>query len=117
MIAPGAICAETAEEAQYLHASQRLRRLLREQGDRGPIPSPEDAIARLGEAPMPPDRDADSEWPRLFVGPVTEVHERLAHMADELKVEELMLITVVHNHQARKRSYQLLAEAFGLSPD
>jgi hypothetical protein len=27
-----------------------------------------------------------------------------------------MLVTVVHDHQARLRSYQLLAEAFSLTP-
>jgi hypothetical protein len=37
-------------------------------------------------------------------------------MASELHVDELMVVTVVHDHQARMRSYQLLAEAFGLTP-
>jgi hypothetical protein len=27
-----------------------------------------------------------------------------------------MAITVVHDHQARRRSYELLADAFGLTP-
>jgi hypothetical protein len=27
-----------------------------------------------------------------------------------------MLITVVHSHEARRRSYALLAEAFGITP-
>ena len=37
-------------------------------------------------------------------------------MARALAVDELMLITVVHDHDARKRSYALLAEAFDLGP-
>jgi hypothetical protein len=28
----------------------------------------------------------------------------------------VMLVTVVHNHQARLRSHELLADAFGLRP-
>jgi hypothetical protein len=43
------------------------------------------------------------------------VHEELSRMASELHVDELMLITVVHSHEARKRSYELLAEAFGIA--
>ena len=114
--AVGAICADTDAEAQRLYASQRLRRLLRDQGgDRGPIPTPEDAVARLGEAQAQPARD-EGEWPRLFIGDVAAVHERLATMADALGLDELMLVTVVHGHEARRRSYALLADAFGLEP-
>jgi hypothetical protein len=51
------------------------------------------------------------------VGNTEQVHERLQHMASELQLDELMLITVVHSHAARLRSYGLLAEAFGLAPD
>jgi len=113
LIAIGAICAESDAEAQRLYASQRLRRILRDQGERGPIPSPEEAIARLGETQEVPAA-GDGEWPRIVVGSAEHVHEQLSRIADELKLEELMLITVVHDHEARKRSYQLLAEAFTL---
>ncbi len=37
-------------------------------------------------------------------------------MADALGLDELMLVTVVHGHEARRRSYALLADAFGLEP-
>jgi hypothetical protein len=30
------------------------------------------------------------------------------------KADELMIITAVYDHEARKRSYSLLADAFGL---
>lgn len=119
IIAIGAICADTEAEAQRLYSSQRLRRLLRDQGDdRGPIPTPEDAIARLAELPDASPR-AEGEWPRIVVGDVEQVRDRLTQMAAALQVEELMIITVVHDHEARKRSYALLADAFGLasSPD
>jgi len=115
LLCVGAIVADTEEEAQYHASSQRLRRLLRDTGvsERGPIPTPEDALARLEGTPAPgPERGA--EWPRIFVGETSLVHEQLQTMASELKVDELMLITVVHNHEARKRSYELMAKAFGI---
>src|SRR4051812_11188215 len=115
LLCVGAIVADTEEEAQYHASSQRLRRLLRDTGvsERGPIPTPEDALARLeGTPPAGPERGA--EWPRIFVGETSVVHEQLQMMASELNIDELMLITVVHNHEARKRSYELMAKAFGL---
>jgi luciferase family oxidoreductase group 1 len=120
LVSVGAIAAETEEEAQYHNSSQRLRRMLRDSGqwDNGPIPSPEDALERLasmGESPPPLVADA-SEWPRIFVGSTQQVHDGLAQMAEALGVDELMLITVMHNHEARKKSYRLLAEAFGITP-
>jgi luciferase family oxidoreductase group 1 len=121
LVSVGAIAAETAEEAQYHYSSQRLRRLLRDRGewDNGPIPTPEDAQERLktlGPSPEVPSLMADNgEWPRVFVGGTRQVHDGLSGMAEALGVDELMLITVVHSHEARKASYRLLAEAYGLS--
>jgi hypothetical protein len=36
-------------------------------------------------------------------------------MIDASKPDELMIITAVYDHEARKKSYSLLAEAFGLA--
>jgi luciferase family oxidoreductase group 1 len=120
LVAVGAVAAETEEEAHYHNSSQRLRRLLRDRGEwsNGPVPTPEDAMARLAtldEGPPPLMAD-EGEWPRVFVGDQRQVHDGLAGMADALGVDELMLITVVHSHEARKNSYRLMAEAFGLTP-
>jgi luciferase family oxidoreductase group 1 len=120
LVSVGAIAAATEEEAQYHYASQKLRRALRDRGewDNGPLPTPEEALERLaaiGE-PAPPLIADNGEWPRVFVGSTQQVHEGLAGMAESLGVDELMLITVVHSHEARKESYRLLAEAFGLTP-
>lgn len=117
LVAVGAICADTEEEALYLQASQRLRRLQRDEGEPGgPIPTPEDALARLAKAPPGRDTRENGEWPRVFAGSQKQVHEGLSQMAEALQTQELMIITVVHSHQARRRSYELLAEAFGLTP-
>jgi len=35
-------------------------------------------------------------------------------MIDASKPDELMIITAVYDHEARRKSYSLLAEAFGL---
>jgi alkanesulfonate monooxygenase SsuD/methylene tetrahydromethanopterin reductase-like flavin-dependent oxidoreductase (luciferase family) len=50
------------------------------------------------------------------VGTPDKVRDQITIMADELRVDEVMVVTIVHDHQARMRSYELLAEAFELTP-
>jgi luciferase family oxidoreductase group 1 len=114
IVAVGAICADTDAQAQRLLASIRLWRRRIRDGGRGPIPTPEEALAELG----PPSERASpetSEWPRIFVGAPEQLRDALIDMASVLHVEEIMVVTVVHDHRARMHSYQLLAEAFGLA--
>jgi len=40
----------------------------------------------------------------------------LSALAAEYGIDELVIVTIAHEFKARLRSYQLLAEAFGLRP-
>jgi luciferase family oxidoreductase group 1 len=114
----GAICAPTDAEADRMASSVRLFVRRMREGARGPIPTPEDALAQLGPGPLPDDVMAreTGEWPRAIVGTPGPVRDTLVDIASVLHLDEVMLVTVVHNHQARLRSHELLADAFGLQP-
>jgi luciferase family oxidoreductase group 1 len=112
----GAICADTDAAAERLASSVRLFVRHARQGVRGPIPTPEDAIAELGPSPEDVALRETGEWPRSIIGAPGHVRDTLIDIASVLHVEEVMVVTVVHDHQARMRSYQLLADAFGLTP-
>jgi luciferase family oxidoreductase group 1 len=114
MVAPGVLCTETEAEARRLLTSVRLFRRRIRQGDVRPIPTPEDALAELGSSEPPPA--APGDWPGYFAGTPESVRDRLIDMASVLHVDELMIVTIVHDHRARMRSYELLAEAFNLAP-
>lgn len=117
IIALGAICADTEEEAKRLAASMQLHiRRIRLQGKRLPVPSPEHAIAELGAIAYADDPVArgHGEWPRYVVGAPGRVREDLERIAGALHVEELMILSVMHDYEARLRSYQLIGEAFNL---
>lgn len=86
---------------------RRLRR-----GDLRPVPTIEEAERELA-APDPYPRAESGEWPRHVSGSGAAVRASLEAMAGALGVEELMIVTIVHDHRARLRSYELLAEAFG----
>ena len=124
IVALGAICAETDAEAIRLMASARLMRRRRDRGEWLPVPTVEEAIAELGEAALQPMRDhvgktigEMGEWPRYFVGSPATIKERFEELAGALRLEELMIVTIVHDHEARLHSYELLAQAFALRSD
>lgn len=118
ILALGAICAETDAEADRLAASPRalLRRFRTFPRETGLVPTPESAIEELSSG-LDPLIFETGEWPRYAVGTPQRVRAELVSIATELHVDELMIVTVVHSHEARIRSYSLLAEVFGLNGD
>lgn len=114
LVCLGAVCADSREEAERLFASARLFRHRVRRGDLRPVPTPEAALAELGPGPDPLDR-IPGEPLRYAVGTPDEVRDQLAALAAEWQVEELMIVTVVHDPAARLRSYELLAAACGLT--
>jgi luciferase family oxidoreductase group 1 len=113
MVAVGAICAPTQQEAEFLASSVRLLQWRIRQGDRSPVASPEDAereLKLLGN----PSTEA-GEWPRYFVGTPAKVKADLEQMAAALGIGEIVVNTIIWDHATRLRSYELLAEAFNLS--
>lgn len=111
-VAVGVICAESREEAERLALSQHLWRwrIIR-RIDRG-IPSPEDAERELTDAGVPLEELRDD--PKTVVGDPDEVRRKLLALAERYGVDEIMTVTVTHDLDARRRSYQLLAEAMEL---
>jgi luciferase family oxidoreductase group 1 len=112
-VAVGVICAETEEEAEHLALSVRLLVRRIRQGDRRPVPSPEEALRELGPAARYAS-DEHGEWPRYFIGTPDKVRSEMEQMAAALQVQEMVCVTIVHDHAARLRSYDLLADVFEL---
>jgi luciferase family oxidoreductase group 1 len=112
ILAVAIVTAETDAEAERLASSMDLNRLRRDQGEYLPLPSPEEALAYPYSAA---DRASIARnRSRLFVGSPATVLQRLDPMIKASQADELMVITAVYDHEARKRSYSLLADAFGL---
>jgi len=106
------MCADTDAEAQRQASTTDRWRLGPEGGQRPPIVSPETIEAHPGTGPERA-RAAEARA-RMVVGAPDVVRTRLEALADEYGTDELMVVTVCHDHQARLRSYELLAEAFDL---
>jgi len=115
MAAVGVICAETKEEARYLHASVRLLQRRIRMGDRRPVAAPEEALGELRAFGADGVATAeDGEWTRYFVGTPEMVRRDLEGMAGALGIGELVVNTICWDQGARLRSYELLARVMGL---
>lgn len=107
------LCAPTDAEADHLAGSLDLMAVRRARGKFMPIASPEEAAAYPF---APEEREFVADFrEKIFVGSPATVRRRLEALAAETGADELMVSTMVWDHAARKRSYSLLAEAFGLS--
>ena len=101
-----AICADSDEEAERIASSGRMMFSLLRMGQLIPIPPPEKALAYL-ETRERPDRPGGR---RAIVGSPATVRAGLEEVAREYGTEELMLLTITYEHEARRRSYELIAE-------
>lgn len=109
IVSMSVIVAETEERAQALAASGRVALVRMMQGQRDlPLPSMEEALA------YPFDEEERAVLaafePNAVVGSAADVRERLATFVEESGVDEIMIMTMIHDHAARCESYTRAAE-------
>ncbi|MBK9608437.1 MAG: LLM class flavin-dependent oxidoreductase [Betaproteobacteria bacterium] len=113
MAAVFVLCAETDAEAERLAAAIDLRRLQMDQGINGPIPTLAEAAAwRYTEADRLRIRQHRQ---RAVIGSPARVREQLLVLRERYAADELVVVTITGDYASRLRSYELLAEAFGLA--
>jgi luciferase family oxidoreductase group 1 len=105
-----AICADSDEQAQRLAASARMCAQMAHRGTPIAVPPVERALRHLEETEDPATLSAR----RMVLGSPETVRAGLEAVAGEYGADEVIVVTVTHAHAARKRSYELIAEAFGL---
>jgi luciferase family oxidoreductase group 1 len=105
------VCADTDEEAHRLAASGRMTLRMLRQGRPIPVPPPDKALRYLSDA----GASATASGRRGIVGSPGKVRAGLESVAAEYQADETMVVTITYDHAARRRSYELVAEAFGLA--
>ena len=108
-----AMAADTQGEADRLFSSRALWRLRRDRGQFSQLASPAEATAQAY---------TDAERARIerikahaLYGTGAAVAARLQALAAGLGVEEVAVLTTVHDAEARRRSYTLLAQALAFA--
>jgi luciferase family oxidoreductase group 1 len=113
MLALSAIAAPSAEEAEELASSIALLRLRFASEIDVPVPTLEQTRAYPYTAD---DRKKIANNRRfLTLGTPSTVRERIEMLAAAHEADEVMIVTIVPDYDARLRSYELLADAFALN--
>jgi luciferase family oxidoreductase group 1 len=113
ILALAAVCADTDTDADRLAATIDLNFVRRAKGEYLPLASPEEALA-YPYSPVDRERIRINRR-RVIVGSAATVKDRIAALVEAAAADEVMITTMVHDHAARRHSYELLAQAFGLS--
>jgi luciferase family oxidoreductase group 1 len=104
IVCVSAICAETDEEAERLAASGRMAFAMLRMGRLIRVPPVEKALRFLETREPPSGR-------RAVLGSPETVKRGLEQVAAAYQADEVMVVTITHDHAARRRSYELIAEA------
>ncbi len=108
MVATWAIAAETRQRAEELATPARMMFAHLLQNKLIPVPSVETALAWAEGKPV------FSRNRRTVLGTGADVKEELDQVVRLYGADELMLVNIMPDHAARVRSYELVAEAWGL---
>jgi len=114
ILACAVVCADSDAQAQWLAATVDLNFVRRRRGEYLPLASPAEAEAFPYSAAERALIARNRE--RLFVGDKAAVLARLEPFIAATKADEVMVTTMIYDHEARRHSYELLADAFGLHP-
>ncbi|CAN5606090.1 LLM class flavin-dependent oxidoreductase [soil metagenome] len=104
------VCADTADEADYLASAMDLAWVRIRSGVFAPLPTPEEALAyEYNEVERRIVRDFRN---LVIVGTPDHVRTRIEEKAGACGATEVMIATNMHDAKARLHSYELVAGAF-----
>ena len=113
-VAAWVLCAETDEHAQHLAASSRMTLTMLRRNELIPVPPPEKAIEFLAREGKPTTGTLPGR--RGIIGSPEKVRAGIEQLAAEYTADEVIVVTITYDHDARRRSYELLADVMNL-PD
>jgi luciferase family oxidoreductase group 1 len=111
VVAMWALAADSEQEAERLAASSRMAFTMLRRGRLIEVPPPDEAVRFL-------EREGDGVGGRrrTVVGTPEQVRAGIEGVAADYGADEVIVVTITHDHEARRRSYELIADAFGLTP-
>ena len=112
MVAVTVLCAPTEDEARWLAGPSALSTLQLRTGRLGPMPTPEEAEAYPFTAAE--RAIVDESMSSHLIGTPDTVLEGMTRLQERTRADELMISTRIPTYEARARSLQLVAEAWGL---
>jgi luciferase family oxidoreductase group 1 len=116
-VAVWTICAESDAEAQRLASSGRMAFTMLRRGELIAVPPPETALEFIareerGRTDAGKTSGQYRAQRRTVVGSPETVRRELEDVAVKYGAGEVIAVNILYDHQARRRSYELLAQAF-----
>lgn len=108
MVAINAIAAETDEEAAFLFTSAQQAFVNLRRGMPGKLPAPR---AMDGIWSAPEQAMVERSLACSAVGSQATITRQIARFIDQVRPDELMIAANIHDHAARKRSFEIVAAA------
>ncbi len=114
MVGVNVVCADSDEEAAWHFTSIQQRFLGMQRGRRGPLPRPIDPAQMETQWSPQEKAGVQRRLAAAAVGSPASVAQQLDSIIDQTAADELIVAGAIHDHAARLRSYELLAECRGL---
>ncbi|RID84358.1 LLM class flavin-dependent oxidoreductase [Peribacillus asahii] len=112
MVAVNVYAADTMEEAQRIATSHQQQFLNLIRNTPGQLPPPVDSMENLWS-----EYEKSLVMKQLqntIIGTHEEVKKRLEDLAQNTKADEIIIATTTYDHQARLRSFEIVAEVVGM---
>ena len=114
IVAVWAVCADTDEEAERIASSAEMSFAHLVRGQLIPVPSVEKALAWKAEGSfVAGNLPLFGRQRRRIVGSPGVVRAELEQVASDYGADEMMVVTITYDHDARRRSYELIAAEVG----
>jgi len=108
------VCADTDDEAEEIASSGAMMMALLRRGELVPVPTIDKALRYVRSQQL--DLRNPNGGRRRVIGAPDTVRAGIEQVAEEYGADEVVVVTITYDHAARRRSYELIAEAFGLRP-
>ncbi|MEO5951249.1 MAG: LLM class flavin-dependent oxidoreductase, partial [Chloroflexia bacterium] len=109
-----AICADTDEEAMQLSYSLRMAAINLARGLQSQVPTVKRAAEFLAKEGFPPETLPPGR--RILTGSPHTLKAKLEQLVSRYQADELFVVSIIHDHAARRRSHELIAQAFEPAP-
>lgn len=111
MIAIGAYCADTTEEAEYIAGPQLYKKTSQQSNDQNePWITPDQAIDKIKQFSESEHRYFNLLKESFVIGSPKKCAARLKKLKAYWKTNEFAFLTVTHDFESRLKSYELLAQ-------
>jgi luciferase family oxidoreductase group 1 len=108
MAAIGVVAADTDDAARYIFTSLQQSFIYLRRGHPGPLPPPIKDLNQMSSALE--QSMVNRAFREAVIGSPETVRRGIAAFIEQTKVDELMITAAIHDHEARKRSFELVSQ-------